>query len=169
MEHLNIIPLCFGVAGLINLVILAIIDLRTWLLPDKLNLSLAILGIGFHIATSFMALEPLSMALGLLTGGGILYAVRTAGNWYYKQDTLGLGDVKLLAAAGLWLGPADVVMALTCGATAGLFHGIFVALSRAIKNKEKPNFHRLMIPAGPGFCIGIAIVGIWKFFTLMHG
>ena len=97
-------------------------------------------------------------------GGGILYVIRMAGNAYYKQDTLGLGDVKLLAAAGLWLGMEGVVFALTAGAFAGLLHGIFVACYRAIKEKTKPNLNRLMIPAGPGFCIGIVASWLYLFY-----
>ena len=96
-------------------------------------------------------------------GAGTLMTIRFFGNMYYKQDTLGLGDVKLLAAAGLWLGVEGVVMAMTVGACAGLLHGIGFALVRAIKEKTKPDLHRLMIPAGPGFCVGIVIACIWKF------
>jgi leader peptidase (prepilin peptidase)/N-methyltransferase len=77
--------------------------------------------------------------------------------------TLGLGDVKLLGAAGLWLGVEGVVMAMTVGAFAGLVHGILVAVIRGIREKSSPNLHRLMIPAGPGFCVGIACVGLWQY------
>jgi leader peptidase (prepilin peptidase)/N-methyltransferase len=86
------------------------------------------------------------------------------GNAYYKQDTLGLGDVKLLAAAGLWLGVEGVVIALTVGAFAGLLHGIAVGLIQAVRDKRKANFSRLMIPAGPGFCVGIIGAWLWLFY-----
>lgn len=164
---MELILFLLAVLGVINLILLSVIDLRTWLLPDKLNLSFAILGIAFHACGQFSVVPPLAMALGGLTGAGVLYAVRAGGNWYYKQDTLGLGDVKLLGAAGLWLGPSDVIMALTIGACVGLLHGIAVAVTRAIKEKTKPNLHRLMIPAGPGFCVGIIITGIWKFYPVL--
>ncbi len=153
--------------AVVNLLVLSWIDLKTWLLPNKLNLSFAILGIIFHSFDHFTMLDPMGMALGGLVGAGILYIIRAGGNWYYKQDTLGLGDVKLLGAAGLWLGPTDVIMALTVGAFAGLVHGIIVAITKAIREKAKPDMHRLMIPAGPGFCIGILLVGIWKFLTIL--
>jgi leader peptidase (prepilin peptidase)/N-methyltransferase len=149
-----------GALGL--LLTLTIIDLRTWLLPDPLNLALGLLGISFHALFHFTLLSPFEILAGGVLGAGMLLTVRYFGNRHYKQDTLGLGDVKLLGAAGLWLGPEGVVIAMTMGAFAGLMHGIAVGLARAFKTKSKPDFHRLMIPAGPGFCIGIAATLFWQ-------
>jgi leader peptidase (prepilin peptidase)/N-methyltransferase len=147
----------------IILVTLTIIDFRTWILPNWLNLLLAITGFAFHLSISFRFAPPYDYFLGAIVGGGILYVIRFFGNRHYKQDTLGLGDVKLLAASGLWLGVEGVVMAMTIGAFAGLLHGIAVALIRAFQEKAKPNLHRLMIPAGPGFCIGIFGMMCWQY------
>ena len=156
-------------AGLATLITLSIIDLRVWLLPNWLNLTLGILGVCFHITTQFALLPPPELIYGAVLGAGTLYTIRFFGNMYYKQDTLGLGDVKLLGAAGLWLGMEGVVIAMTVGAFAGLLHGIGVAATRAIQTKTKPNLARLMIPAGPGFCVGILISCIWKFYPYFAG
>ena len=164
MDILEILPLLLTFGGLATLITLSIIDLRVWLLPNWLNLTLGLLGIAFHVSIGFAILEPIQLLYGTFLGAGTLLTIRFFGNMYYKQDTLGLGDVKLLAAAGLWLGVEGVVMALTIGAFAGLLHGIGFALARAIKEKSKPDLHRLMIPAGPGFCVGIFISCIWKFY-----
>lgn len=166
---MEILPYLLCGAGFITLVTLSIIDLRVWLLPNWLNLLLGILGICFHITTKFDIFPPHELLYGALLGAGTLYTIRFFGNMYYKQDTLGLGDVKLLGAAGLWLGMEGVVMAMTVGAFAGLLHGIGVALTRAIQTKTKPNLARLMIPAGPGFCVGILISAIWKFYPYFAG
>ncbi len=161
------IILTIALLGAINLITLSIIDLRHWILPDWLNATFAILGIAFHWVLGFSMLEPPMLVAGAAVGGGILYVVRAVGNWHYKQDTLGLGDVKLLAAAGIWLGPEDVIIAMTIGAFAGLMHGIGAGLATAIREKAKPDFHRLMIPAGPGFCIGIFAACLWKYWALL--
>ncbi|OIN86302.1 MAG: hypothetical protein AUJ12_06595 [Alphaproteobacteria bacterium CG1_02_46_17] len=160
---LNYLPAFCSIAAILTLITLSVIDFRTWILPDWLNLILAILGITFHASTSFFFMPPSGLFYGAAVGAGILYLIRMGGNYYYKQDTLGLGDVKLLGAAGLWLGVEGVVMAMTVGAFAGLIHGIIVAVYRGIKEKSRPNLNRLMIPAGPGFCIGILIIGIWQY------
>lgn len=167
MDFLHLLPLVIALCGVITLIILSIIDLRVWLLPNWLNLTLGLLGIAFHAALQFTILEPVDMLYGAAMGAGTLMTIRFFGNMYYKQDTLGLGDVKLLGAAGLWLGVEGVVLAMTIGAFAGLLHGIGFALIRAIKEKTRPDMHRLMIPAGPGFCVGIFISCLWKFHPLL--
>ncbi len=165
MDFADIIPYLILIAGVLTLITLSIIDLKTWLLPNKLNLLFAILGIAFHVSLHFTVFEPIQLIYGALLGAGTLLTIRFFGNKYYGQDTLGLGDVKLLGAAGFWLGIEGVVLAMTIGAFMGILHGIGFALHRAIENKAKPNLNRLMIPAGPGFCAGIVISGIW---TLSH-
>lgn len=141
------------------LLALSLIDLKTRLLPDKLVFPFALLAPVFHAATGFSFLSPLAMIGGGLLCGGLLYAIRAMANRIYKTDTLGLGDVKLMGAAGLWLGPEIVMLSLSAGAAAGLVHGVTVALYSALKNKEKPQFKGLKIPAGPGLAVGIVIGG----------
>jgi leader peptidase (prepilin peptidase)/N-methyltransferase len=99
------------------------------------------------------------MILGAALGGGLLYAIRFFANRHYGRDTLGLGDVKLLAAAGLWLGPEGVMQSITIGAAAGLVHGLVYATHLSIKNKTKFTISNLTIPAGPGFAVGIIASG----------
>lgn len=164
MDILQFFPYILALGGLMTLISLSIIDLRVWLLPNWLNLTLGLLGIAFHASLDFTIFEPVQLLYGAFLGAGTLLVTRFFGNMYYKQDTLGLGDVKLLGAAGLWLGVEGVVIAITIGAFAGLLHGIGFALVRAMKQKSKPDFHRLMIPAGPGFCVGILVSCIWKFY-----
>lgn len=161
---MEILALGLCAAGVLTLITLSVIDLRTWLLPNWLNLTLALLGIAFHSVMDFSILTPPEMLYGAALGAGMLYTIRFFGNMHYKQDTLGLGDVKLLGAAGLWLGLDGTIIAITIGAFAGLLHGISVACARAIKERTKPNLKRLMIPAGPGFCVGILISALWKFY-----
>ncbi len=161
MEWMPLLP---ALLGLVVLIILSVIDLRTWLLPNKFVATFALLGVAFHALLQFELMPVHQMIFGALVGGGILYVIRMGGNAYYKQDTLGLGDVKLLAAAGIWLGVEGVVIALTAGAFAGLLHGIGVALVQAAREKRKVSLSRLMIPAGPGFCVGIIATWLWMFY-----
>lgn len=145
------------------LVTLSIIDLRTWLLPDPLNLSLAITGVIFHFIIGYEILPPYELIFGALLGSGLLYIIRLGGNAYYKQESLGLGDVKLLGAAGLWLGIEGTIIAIIVGAAAGVVHGLILAGVIAYKEKTRYSLQRLMLPAGPGFCVGIFLTGLWLF------
>lgn len=155
----DVITLACLTIGAVLLIALAVIDLKTRLLPNRLVLPFALLGILFHTATNFTILSPLAVASGGALCFALLYGLRAAANFMYKDDTLGLGDIKLMGAAGLWLGPELVMLALSAGAFAGLMHGIIYALYIAAKNQTKPNFKRLKIPAGPGLVVGIIIGG----------
>jgi prepilin signal peptidase PulO-like enzyme (type II secretory pathway) len=146
------------------LIALSVIDLKEKILPDKLVAGFAALGLAFHISTSFTYLSLIDMGLGALMGGGLLFAIRTLANKYYGRDTLGLGDVKLLAAAGLWLGPHFILIAMSIGALAGIAHGAGESFYRWRKTGEKPNLGALSVPAGPGFAAGIVITAILQFW-----
>jgi len=147
------------------LVKLAIIDFKTMLLPNKYVFPFAGLAIVFHATTQFILLSPLMVVLGGALGYGLLWTIRFFGNKVYKTESLGLGDVKLLGAAGLWFGVSGVTVAMTLGAAAGLVHGLIVAYLHSRQTGEF-NVRRLKIPAGPGFIIGIVIVMFMDVFPL---
>lgn len=157
-----ILLILLAIAGGI-LVTLSIIDLKTWLLPDPLNLSLAITGIIFHLLAGYEILPPHDLIFGAILGSGLLYIIRMGGNAYYKQESLGLGDVKLLGAAGLWLGVEGTIIAIVLGAGCGVIHGLILAGVIAHKEKTRYSLKRLMLPAGPGFCAGIFLAGLYLF------
>lgn len=155
-----------GAGGL--LVTLSIIDLRVRLLPDKLVFSFAVLGILFHVINQFQYLSWKEMGVGLLLGGGLLYVIRLGANRIYQQDALGLGDVKLMGAAGLWLGPDGVLAALVLGSVAGMIHGLVGAVWQGWKIGAPIRLSTLEVPAGPGFAVGIAISALCQ-FVIFHG
>lgn len=77
-----------------------------------------------------------------------------------------MGDVKLIGAAGVWLGSDFIFLAIAFGAIMGIIHGITHVILIKITTGETINFATLPIPAGPGFIIGIIFIGIIKFHTL---
>jgi leader peptidase (prepilin peptidase)/N-methyltransferase len=149
--------------ALLVLYFLALIDFRSGLLPNEWVLGFAGLAFVFHFSTLFYYLSPIDMMLGAAVGGGFLYVIRAGANYFYKDDALGLGDVKLLAAAGLWLGPQAVLIALTIGAFAGLAHGVLLMAGMKMKTETSIDIGKLSLPAGPGFALGIIAAGIYKF------
>ena len=104
-----------------------------------------------------MALE------GGLAGGGMLLLIRTAANKFYHEDSLGLGDVKLMTAAGLGLGFPGILMALSLGAFIGLLHGLCMGLCEKIKNNHKVILSHVNVPAGLGLTIGVGAVTLYQF------
>lgn len=160
---MTLLPILCLLCAAAILIALTIIDLRTWLLPNVLVAPLALLGIAFHWATDFAYADITLIALGGFAGFGVMYLIRFFANRAYGQDALGLGDVKLLGAGGLWLGPSDVMLAMSVGAFFALIHGLGVALAEKKKTGTMPALNKLKIPAGPGFCAGLALVAFFAF------
>lgn len=152
------------VGGITLLFILARIDLKIRLLPNELVMGFATLGVVFHLTTMAEFVSPENVVLGGVIGFSVLYIIRMAANRLYDTDALGLGDVKLIGAGGIWLGPDAIMLAMAIGAMAGLIHGFVFAVAQAQKTGEKPDFARLQIPAGPGFAIGLTLIIIYKFW-----
>lgn len=149
--------------GVFLLGLLSWIDLKTRLLPNTLVFSFALCGLAVHFATGGAFISYSEMLLGAFIGYGLLFMIRSVSNFYYKVDTLGLGDVKLMGAAGLWLGPDLVLAALIAGSMFSVVFGFtYVLYFRLIKG-EKMALMRMQMPAGPGFALGILVCGVYLF------
>lgn len=104
------------------LVALAFLDLEHFWLPDLIILPMTALGVLFSLFLPHLTLFESGM--GVLAGAAGFFAVA----WTYQRLTgregLGLGDVKLLALIGAYLGvaalPWVVLLSAVPGAVAGL-------------------------------------------------
>jgi leader peptidase (prepilin peptidase)/N-methyltransferase len=99
-----------------TLLTLAAIDCREFVLPDIITLPL--IPVGLVVA---WAVDPgllVGHALGTLAGLASLTGIAAAYRRVRGREGLGLGDAKLLAAAGAWLGwqalPSVVLIAAAC-------------------------------------------------------
>lgn len=103
------------------LIAAATVDARTKRLPDALTLWIAL---SAGTAAALKGLDHLvAGAAAAAIAGLLLWGLRQA-RWGSKDPGLGLGDVKLIAALALWLGPATAWMAATA-AIVGLVTLIF--------------------------------------------
>jgi leader peptidase (prepilin peptidase)/N-methyltransferase len=122
---------------LMLLIPLAFIDLEHHLLPDVLTIP----GLALGLAGSFVGglAAPLDAVLGAAVGGAIPYAVIVIYRWLRGAEGMGLGDVKLLAMVGSFLGWRGVLLTLGLGATAGAAVGLLlIALGRGRRDTELP-------------------------------
>jgi leader peptidase (prepilin peptidase)/N-methyltransferase len=129
------------------LLVLAETDRRTMLLPDSLTLPLVACGL---LAAWWLApARLLDHAIGATAGFTALALI----GWLYRhvrgREGLGLGDAKLLAAAGAWLGwaalPGVVVVA---GASA-------LAVALAGRLSGRPLAAGDALPFGPYLALGV--------------
>ena len=108
-----------------TLLTLAAIDWRTGLLPDALTLPLALTGLAVAWLVDRDAL--LGHAFGAVAGFAGFWALSEIYRRLRGRDGLGLGDAKLLAASGAWLGwealPSVILFAAIVGLALVLVQG----------------------------------------------
>ncbi len=68
--------------------------------------------------------HPLDAVIGGLIGGGSIWLVRIVGNWYFKKEAMGMGDVDLMAFLGTFLGWQQTLMAIFLGSLVGSVFGL---------------------------------------------
>ncbi len=122
------------------LIIIAFIDLEHQIIPDVLTLP----GIPvFFLAAVFAIGVPwLEALLGVLIGGGILYAIAFGYEVIAKREGMGGGDIKLLAMLGAFFGWKSLIFILLISSFTGAVVGITVML---IKGKDM----KYAVPFGP--------------------
>ncbi len=85
-----------------GLVAITFIDLRHFYIPDEISLPLIAIGIGG--AFLIPAADPLAHAFGA-AGAALFMLALSAISWLaFRREALGLGDAKLLAAIGAFVG-----------------------------------------------------------------
>ena len=108
-------------AGLaVALVAMSAVDLDQGWLPDPLQVVAAVLAPAWRLsAGQDVEGALLDMALGAAVLGGAGLVVRWSFRLLRGREGFGLGDVKLLAVAGLWLGLGAAPMFLVLGGGGG--------------------------------------------------
>ncbi len=129
------------------LIVLFGIDLEHQILPNSITLP----GIVAGVLLSTIAPPGLRDALiGVVLGSGILYAIAWAYYLWRREEGLGMGDVKMLAMVGAFLGWKAVLVTLVFSSFSGAIIG--VALISAQRGTMK-----LALPFGTFLAIGALV------------
>ncbi len=139
-------------------VVLTITDLRERILPDEVNF----FGLGAGLLFSFftksldgtaawlanrwfelppppMALSVVDSILGAAAGSGLLWLVAEGYFRIRGREGMGLGDVKMMAAIGAFLGVKRTMMTILAGSLLGSVIGIcLIAVSKKGRDYELP-------------------------------
>jgi prepilin signal peptidase PulO-like enzyme (type II secretory pathway) len=99
---------------------LAVSDLARFELPDFANLLVAAVGLIWIITQPEPAQGTIEAVLRALTAGSFLAAVKLTYARVRSVEGLGWGDVKLMAAGGIWLNWPELPVALLMAALAAL-------------------------------------------------
>jgi leader peptidase (prepilin peptidase)/N-methyltransferase len=120
------------------LVALAAIDLDTWLLPNSLTWSV----IGLGLAGAALGGTPAgtlgSATLGAALGFAAFGAIFAVGEWVLHKETMGLGDVWLLAGLAGWFGPKGFLPLVLLSSIQGAAFGLAqLALGRGQPGRQE--------------------------------
>ena len=127
------------------LLVVAIIDFRTYEIPQCLNVTIGIFGI-LRIILDFGDL--LDYLIGFCVISGFMLIVLIIGRKIKHIDAFGGGDIKLMAASGLLLGWKEIILAFFIGCILG---AVIHTLRMKITNEDH------VLAFGPYLCAGILI------------
>ena len=144
------------------LIVIIFIDIHLQIIPDVISLPGIIAGFLFSFVNPMV--DWLDSLIGILAGGGVLYAVATLYFLLRKQDGMGGGDIKLLAMLGAFLGWQSLPFIVFFSSLTGSVIGI-AALAAQKKGAQT------RIPFGPflsvaGLCYLFFSQEIIYFFNL---
>ncbi|WP_448585210.1 prepilin peptidase [Thermaurantiacus sp.] len=145
-----------GAAAVAALVLAAASDLENRLIPDRCSLVVA--------ASGLLALAGLDgpRALGHSLLAAFLFGL---GLWAFRHRFLGGGDVKLMAAAGLWAGPGGLPLLLSVQAAATLLLAT-AGLARTARSVDRA---RATLPLGVAIAAGGTAAVAWRLGLLGPG
>jgi leader peptidase (prepilin peptidase)/N-methyltransferase len=123
MSPLNILDIIRTLL-ILTLLYLSYIDLRSFRLPDFVTLPLILAGIVFNLLSPICFTDASSAIAGAALGYGSLWLLNHLYRLTKKQDGIGMGDAKLLAALGAWLGWAALPSILLIASVSGLIGGM---------------------------------------------
>ena len=133
-------------------VVLTWFDIKSFILPDILTLSLLWIGVIINLNNYFCSISD--AIFGVVIGYLILYLIYWIYFFITKKEGLGRGDIKLFAALGAWFGVYNLPLLLVISSSLGLILFlilfIFVNLKYTLKCTINFKDHELTkIPFGP--------------------
>ena len=130
------------------LLVITFIDIDHRIIPDVISLPGILLG----FAASFFipSLSWTDSLIGLLAGGGSLYAVAWSYELITGKEGMGGGDIKLLAMIGAFIGWKGVLLTIFMGSALGTLVGLIAML---VEKKDM----KMRIPFGPFLATGAVI------------
>ncbi len=162
--HTLLIAWFFYFVFVADLIVIALIDFDTMRIPDVLSLSPIPMGLACALfAGDITGVTLQSSVLGALIGGGSLWVVTYGYFWLTGREGMGLGDYRLMALVGAFLGWASILFILMASAIQGLFYALYLHVSGRSQGvpedddmdttdndpEESVNLRHAAIPFGP--------------------
>jgi leader peptidase (prepilin peptidase) / N-methyltransferase len=136
-----------------GLIVAAFIDVDHLIIPDEISLGGCLAGLlcsllvpELHQANAVWPSVWKSF-IGLMFGGFLLLSVAIMGAVIFRKEAMGVGDIKLMAAMGAFLGWTAPIFILVVASFIGAFLGIFILI-------RKKKMFGVRMPFGPYLALG---------------
>ena len=125
-----------------------VIDLKSQIIPNRLNLTIFEAGliIAFLSGWSNVAIT-INMLFGMLAGGGILLLIKLISKFILGKDEVGLGDVKLMTALGLFFGLTNIVLICIISFLIAAVASIILVITKEKKTSDTMSFGPFVVIA----------------------
>ncbi len=130
------------------LVVISFIDIEYKLILNKITIPGLIIGAALTWQLSSQSL--FQIAIGMILGGGLLVAVAILGRGMFGKESMGMGDVKMAAMIGAFVGAQGITLSLFLGF---IIAGIFSSIGIALKKMKRTSY----IPFGPFIALGTIV------------
>lgn len=128
--------LIFGFLSII-LIMDAFVDMKAQIIPNGLNFTCFIVGmVIMYCNLVFHHEKGLDMLLGMFTGAGIFILIALFAFVAYRKEGMGLGDVKLMGALGLFFGVFDTVQIFILSFAIGAGISIILLITKIKKSSD---------------------------------
>lgn len=138
------------------LLVLAFIDMDTLTLPNVLTQSGLLIGLAFQVSQgpSQTSISVMGGIGGMVLGIWLFDSIRWLGTLAVGQSAMGLGDAKLAAMLGAWLGWQDLLLSSFLACLLGTLTGLG-AIALGHLHRRQP------LPFGPFLALGAILTLFW--------
>ncbi|MCW5787961.1 MAG: prepilin peptidase [Nitrospira sp.] len=133
-------------AGLFSaLIVITGTDLSHTMIPDAVTVPAIV--IGLLCAAVILPIGVVDSLLGVVLGGGLLWALAWASPYVFGKEGMGGGDIKLMAMVGAFIGWKPALLAIMIGSFLGSVVGVGL-MALGIMRRDQ------YIPFGPFLAAG---------------
>ena len=137
-----------------------IIDYKEKIIPNRLNLTIFEVGLIYTFIEGIFNINvAIDMILGMFVGAGIFLIITIIGGLIAGKEAMGLGDVKLMGAIGLFFGWRTIIIISLIAFLLGAIIGIILII---FKKRTSDDY----IPFGP-FIVIAAFIAMFVPFNLL--
>ncbi len=137
-----------------------VVDLKEQIIPNRLNLLIFETGLIFVFLYGINNINiALNMLLGMIVGAVIFLIITLLGGLIAGKEAMGMGDVKLMGAIGLYFGMQNIVVISVLSFLIGAIISIIYMI---VKRKSADTY----IPFGP-FIVISSIITIFVPFNIL--